>query len=131
MKPGYKDIYSRIKEEPLWYDQHGCPRYEQFHPRMLDIYCQEAALLLISCQNCEKEFKVGVYDERGEESNSYSERVANGGNLYYGDPPDIECCPAGPTMSSNSKQILEFWKKENFDWIRVSELEKTFEEKDW
>lgn len=130
MKPEYNDILSRIEENPLWYDQNGCPRYDKFHPNMCDIYCKEAVLLLISCQNCGKEFKVGIYDNRLKPI-FFSERVAKGENLHYGDPPDIGCCPAGPTMSSNTKQILEFWKQDKFNWIRVPELEKTFEEKDW
>jgi len=130
MKPSYQDILFRIKEEPLWYDQNGCPRYQTFNPRLCDIYCDQAVLLLISCQNCGKEFKVAIPNERYSE-NSFYERVSNGGNIYYGDPPDIGCCPSGPTMSSNTKQILEFWKQENFKWNRVSDLEKTFEEKDW
>lgn len=130
MKPSYDDIISRIKEEPWWFDQNGCPRYEEFHPNLCNVYCEEAALLLISCQNCDKEFRVGVYDDRLRPT-YFSKKVLKGENLYYGDPPDIGCCAAGPTMTSNTKQILEFWKKNKFLWERMPELEKTFEEKDW
>lgn len=31
--------------------------------------------------------------------------------LEYGDPPNIECCAAGPSMSSVPRRVLEYWVK--------------------
>jgi len=32
------------------------------------------------------------------------------GALEYGDPPNVDCCPAGPTMNSVPKRVLEYWR---------------------
>jgi len=55
----YEDITKRLGE-PLWYDDHGVPRYDEFHPSMLDVYADFAALSEIACQSCGRRFKVGV-----------------------------------------------------------------------
>lgn len=31
--------------------------------------------------------------------------------IYYGDPPNIGCCPSGPTMNSIPVKIVEYWSK--------------------
>ena len=59
MYPIYRDIRSRLGE-PRWHDSHGVPRYDEFHPALLDVYAEYAALSLIRCQSCGREFHVGV-----------------------------------------------------------------------
>lgn len=45
--------------EPLWYDEHGVPRYAEHSPALCsDIYADEVALLEIACQACERTFRV-------------------------------------------------------------------------
>ena len=95
----YRDILSRIQEEPTWWDSNGCPRYGEFNPELsLDIYADEVILLLISCQSCRKEFKVEMHFsifDRYDISKMPPEKLANfketleSGDclIHYGDPP--------------------------------------------
>lgn len=132
MNHDYQDIRSRILEQPKWYDEHAVPRYCEFEPnRAANIYAAEVALALIQCQRCEKQFRVcfswALGDDviRGEQS--VSSDVTNR-SLHYGDPPNVHCCPAGPTMNSEMIRVLEFWRRAAFGkFARVPELEVEFE----
>lgn len=33
------------------------------------------------------------------------------GTIHYGDPPNVGCCPAGPTMNCWDLRVLEFWER--------------------
>ena len=46
--------------------------------------------------------------------------------IHYGDPPDMHCCPAGPTMNSVPIRVLEFWLygDKAMKWTRVPDLER-------
>lgn len=134
MNQSYKDIISRIPEEPKWWDHNGTPRYDEFHPDLSpDIYTDECVLILIRCQNCHHKFEVemsrspyALYSpEVGR--NSFATNIPH---IYYGDPPNIGCCPSGPTMSSDSLRILQYWKREKFDWVRKPEFEVELESED-
>lgn len=66
-----------------------------------------------------------------------------GGVIHYGDPPNVECCPAGATMNCWDLRVVEFWASgfalrkirqpentestmapgEFLEWARVAELE--------
>lgn len=119
----YEDILSRIAEPPTWFDERAVPRFGEFSPRACaDIYAKEVALVLIECQNCGHEFKVCVSWAYLDDPSPLSERAA-AGQVWYGDPPNIQCCPGGPTMTSVSRRILEFWQSESWDWKRVPSLE--------
>ena len=122
MKISYKDITEKLGE-PFWFTEHGYPRYCEFHPQECGIYHKEAALLLIRCQNCHKEFKVS---ETSNAENVLAEEIKQR-RLFYGDPPDVGCCPAGPTMTSEEICVLEYWRKEfifnKMIWRRIDELE--------
>lgn len=120
MKQNYEDIRSRITEPPRWYDEAGVPRYVDFSPgRVNNIYAEEVALIEIACQNCDQRFIVAISQD------SYSlimrpQKLSQGEEITYGDPPNIGCCPTGPTMSSNTIKTLEIWRRgEGFDWGRV------------
>lgn len=133
----YNDIISRIKEKPEWYDQNGTPRYDKFsYDDMPNIYSTEALLVKIKCQDCGMEFMVGMcfcemdklYNPR---ASSYEEDIKGylkGKKMWrhwfpvhYGDPPSHGC--AGDTMNCIDVQIVEFWKRERFDWVRKPEYE--------
>ena len=53
-------------------------------------------------------------------------RSVEDGSLHYGDPPNIGCCPSGPTMNCEDLKVLEFWVRsaDSFDWERKTELER-------
>lgn len=129
----YIDIRSRIPEPPLWFDENAVPRYDAFRPRdVADIYAKEVALVLIACQNCKQEFKVAfsynAMDEvraiaGGHKRISLADSIRRGW-IHYGDPPNVECCGAGPTMNSDPICVLEYWHKDNaFEWQRDQNLE--------
>lgn len=124
MKNEYSDITSRILEPPTWWDCNGVPRYGDFHPgKSPSIYAKEIVLLRIMCQGCGCGFDVEV---NWSEIDFYHHRPALSGRLrgiYYGDPPNVGCCPAGPTMSSISVRTLQFWRREGGRWERWPEGE--------
>ena len=132
MLQSYDDITLKLGT-PLWWDEVGCPRYEQFEPQMCNnIYADEAVLLLIACQNCRHEMQVAM-------SLSMFERIQHGvkemlpelherimrGGLHYGDPPCSECA-SGPTMNCDDLKILEYWYRNQgtrHEWTRNSKFE--------
>jgi len=109
----YADIRSRIEDKPRWFDEHGVPRYSKFEPsQCADIYASEVVLLNIICQSCQRPFQVcmswslsrrALYGER-----SLADRAKDGA-IHYGDPPNVGCCMAGPTMNSVPLYVAEFW----------------------
>jgi hypothetical protein len=59
MHEAYRDIRSRVVDPPIWFDEHAVPRFVKFHPRYCsNIYADEAALVLVTCQCCGKEYRV-------------------------------------------------------------------------
>ena len=110
MKCSYRDILSRIPEKPLWFDEYGVPRYEAFNPkRVANIYANEVALLSIECQVCYNWFDVAVSCDLFHSIHNETKPLSQlAPALFYGDPPNIGCCPSGPSMTSITKKILEF-----------------------
>lgn len=133
----YGDIIQRIDIDPLWWDDNAVPRFCPFSPREIaDIYADECALLLIACQSCGTRFRAAISSSplarlvtpTGRlyaEPPSLGDHIENG-NIGYGDPPNAQCCMAGPTMTSDTLQVLEFWRKPHvppYDWVRLREYE--------
>lgn len=132
MNHHYKDIRSHIPEEPTWFDEYAVPRYCPFSPdEIADIYADECLLMEIRCQGCERAFLVAVslkkFDRFNPATMSYGPSLADrvkAREVDYGDPPNVECCPAGPTMTSMSIRVVEFWTQDDrCEWARVPELE--------
>ncbi len=133
MRTNYFDIISRIGAAPLWFDEHAVPRFEPFEPRLLaNIYAEEAVLLEIACQGCDQIFHVAitisVHDrylasEDGHQAHELAEMI-RASAIEFGDPPNVDCCPAGPTMNSVPHRVIEYWKRKTpFEWVRDSTLE--------
>lgn len=125
MNACYDDIMSKIPEEPTWFDENAVPRYCSFHPSCVaDIYAHNCALVKIACQNCEHQFLVSM-------SWSFPWHIKRDGppdrllaGIGYGDPPNVCCCAAGPTMTSDVLEVLEFWHKTDaFEWRRENQFE--------
>jgi hypothetical protein len=118
----YDDIRSKIAMEPTWYDEHSVPRYCDFAPeRTANIYTDEAALVLIACQSCTQHFRVAM-TYRPERPSSIAEAIKLK-VLEYGDPPNTGCCESGASMTSQAMMVLEYWKRDNFEWKRDSSFE--------
>jgi hypothetical protein len=124
MKRFYKDIIKRIAEGPMWFDEHGVPRYGEFRPETIaNIYAQACALVLIRCQSCGTSFPVAMSWDRTEVLRTPT-NVEQVRTIHYGDPPNIECCPSGPTMNCLDLRVLQWWRKDpGHAWLRVPEFE--------
>lgn len=129
MNHHYNDIRGLTTDEPQWWDENAVPRYCPFTPdATADIYAIEAVLLLIACQDCGHEFRVcmttGSIDVfLGRRSCSLADDITSD-EIHYGDPPNAGCCPAGPTMNSIPRRVLEFWERPRIDWVRRPDLER-------
>lgn len=119
MHTTYADILDRINEPPKWFDECAVPRYCDFAPREVAyIHAQEAVLVLIHCQNCKAEFRVAFSEINTNDQLWNAEKkvkliadLIKDRKLSYGDPPNINCCDAGPSMNSNPLRVLEYWYK--------------------
>lgn len=108
----YEDILKRIDEAPIWFDEFGVPRYDAFSPQRLgNIYAMEAALAEISCQGCGRLFRVALTDVFPRKGFALSDEIRLR-RVHYGDPPNVDCCAAGPTMNSVMREILEYWYRD-------------------
>ena len=122
----YADIIDKLGT-PLWWDENAVPRYCEFSPDVCaNIYAIEVALVEIRCQDCAMRFKVAMSWCVMDQINDYptlAQEIADC-TIHYGDPPNVRCCPAGPTMNSIPLRVLEYWKQEPFgDWHRFTEHE--------
>lgn len=128
MNHHYEDIRSRIPEPPKWFDESAVPRWSAFGPReTANIYADEVCFVHIECQNCGHPFLVCFSWCKSDEyldpkKAPLSKRVKD---LHYGDPPNIGCCPSGPTMNSVPRRVVQFWSRvdPSLEWHRVPELE--------
>ncbi len=147
MHHDYSDITNLIDISPLWYDENGVPRYCAFHPSHLaNIYASEAALGLIECQACRTKFRVAfselnqkdrLWDPSRQVRIAFLSDLILDQTLRYGDPPNTRCCDAGPSMSSVTVSVIEYWIKPYIrlergkhikdlsllNWIRKGEFE--------
>jgi hypothetical protein len=147
MHQHYGEIIERLGE-PRWWGEQGVPRYCPFSPGEADsIYADQVALVRIECQSCGHPFDVcyssshsdSLLEER-EDLAAYiratvlEESLFKTGplrgmrrELHYGDPPNICCCAAGPTMTAIPVRVLEFWRRDRSssreDWTRDPALE--------
>ncbi len=143
MKAAYLDIRNKIKEEPIWYDENGVPRYEKFSPDLSpNIYANEVILLEIACQYCHQKFLVEMNFCKmdlilNKNRKTFQERISyfieNKKNqqlyvpIHYGDPPRHDCNGGGETMNCDDLRIKEFWMKKKFEWQRIKKYEIEFE----
>lgn len=134
MLESYDDIRSRIKEPPKWFDCHGVPRYDKFHPSLSpNVYADEVLLYEIECQSCGRLYLVEENWLRIQSCrvDSLSARV-KAKRIHYGDPPCFECGP-GSTMNCIDRKTVQFWKKcqSGLVWRRVKSLEGIDITPDW
>ena len=71
MHQHYKDILDRIAEPPVWFDEHGVPRFGDFSPRNLsNIYASSSPItratqsLLERCSNASSPTRTSVIGTR-------------------------------------------------------------------
>ena len=145
MHPDYQDITSKLGD-PIWYynQKAAIPRYLPFHPEWCGVYDEVAALTVIRCQCCHREFFASVsYSQmdrcqRNAEGKFQFEDIIlptaddPGWFDVWGDPPrhgkmGLGSCAAGDTMTSEMVRIAEFWVREQVngfpEWKRKPEYE--------
>lgn len=122
----YDDILSRIPEEPIWFDEHAVPRYCEFDPkRVANAYADEVALVEVTCQSCGRLFHVafaacaGVTVSREEWPSGPIATAIREKTLHYGDPPNVWCCHAGPSMNSEPRKVVQYWRQGNPAYVRT------------
>lgn len=124
MNRSYDDITSRIDAKPSFYQEGGVPRWGPFSPMTFtDVYAVEAVLAEIACQCCDMRFHVLM--ERRQHGTPMRDQIAKGG-LHYGDPPNVGCCAAGPTMTSETMRVIEYWSRSDWEWTRDAQFENAF-----
>lgn len=156
MRAGYEDIVAlgdKLDLRPLWWDEHGVPRYAAHRPDLAaNIYASEVALLRIACQRCGTQqlvqmtwgsmdaVRVKIYAEWAALSRgapkpdvgtaSLAESIRTG-MIHYGDPPHHdddrgEFCHAGCTMNCEDLAVVEYWRRDEASahaWQRHADLE--------
>ncbi|WP_316185410.1 MULTISPECIES: hypothetical protein [unclassified Bradyrhizobium] len=143
MHASYDDITSRIAIAPIWFDEHAVPRYCAFEPRRsASIYIGEIALAEITCQECQRKFRVALSPVNFCDG-TIAEAIRRR-KLHYGDPPrhdgnpnDPHACAAGASMNSEPRRVIEYWYRYDrrfvegnritntayFEWVRDPSLE--------
>ena len=133
MNHDYADIRDLINKDPVWFDENAVPRYCEFGPKhVANIYADECVLLRIECQACGHEFDVAmsrsasaqevVRSFGGHASSALSMQIVRK-TIHYGDPPNIGCCPSGPTMNCEDVEVLQYWHRVNHEWTRERSCE--------
>lgn len=131
MYPTYRDIRTKLGA-PLWTDQYGVPRYDEFSPELAsEIYDDWVALLEVKCQSCEKVFtcstcvaKFQMVIKRKDivtEEDIISQLIGWGDapwHTFEGDEASMDGQCAGTTMTT-SVIGAKVWRKDRFDWIEV------------
>ena len=97
-----------------------------FAPHHLNnIYAKEAALAEISCQGCGRVFYVALTGAFAAQGRSLGDEIRLG-RVHYGDPPNVDCCAAGPCMNSEMLRIVEYWsrlQRLSLGWLRDNSYE--------
>jgi hypothetical protein len=145
----YEDIISRIAEPPRWYDDQGVPRYCDFAPyEIANIYADECVLLEIMCSGCDRIIIAALDDRGANEAISVPHRdnprrkiadLIRSHELFFGDPPNVDCCRGGPSTTAKTLRVIEYWARYqdtytepgssvrfvrgSFDWQRDQSLE--------
>lgn len=140
MRVSYRDIINRAGP-PDWWGPGGVPRYGDFDPSEIDIYARQAVLYEIACQSCRRRFQVAeswsLHDQMRANlireglggtpvtvDHSIRGSLEAGQGLNYGDPPNVDCCPAGATMSSLFVRVLEYHERASTGlWERRPDIE--------
>lgn len=123
MNRSYEDLMALTSVKPSFFQKDGVPRWGAFQPgTSTDVYAVEAVIMEISCQSCDGRFHVLMERRSHGEPTTLAQRIADG-SIHYGDPPNVGCCPGGPSMNSEPVRILEYWSRERMDWTRNSSLE--------
>lgn len=122
----YHDILSLSNQSPEWW-LNGVPRFIPFEPHNIDIYADQAALILVKSQSDGRTYKVGVFTRSyNSKDKSLSQQIECYNSITFlnqlpNDGKDI----AGPTMTPLQIKVIEFWKRKDdvINWERQEQYE--------
>jgi hypothetical protein len=126
MNRSYDDILGLTERKPSFFQTGGVPRWGAFEPGVsTDIYARDCAIAEIACQSCDMRFHV-LMESTSRDKHTVAEDI-RGGVLAYRDPPNVGCCASGPSMTSETIRVIEYWERqETFQWRRDPSLEISF-----
>lgn len=131
-----------VMGEPIWWTEDGVPRYIPFAPEEAgNLYAYEVALIEIACQACDHRFHVCISSTRMDKALkdrvTVRDRIAGldtprrpgmllpSRSVYCDDPPNINCCAPGPTMTATPVMVEQVWLRSHDEgWVRAPELER-------
>lgn len=116
MKARYDDITAKAGE-PLWWDEHGTPRYAPFEPALCaDPNAQQAAHLKVACVICRRDCSVAVSSSNLDLD--IQTDLAARGEMVYGLLPHFEHC--GRANRGDLLGVHSIWRKTSpIYWKRV------------
>ena len=114
MKARYDDILQF--GTPLWYDEHGVPRYVPFAPEHCgDPNAQQAALLQVACTICRRQCDVAVSSPTLDLD--IQTDLAARGMALYGLLPNFDHCGR---PNQGDWRVHSIWRKTSpINWRRV------------
>ena len=126
MNRRYDDLLSMSDRKPSFFQAGGVPRWSDFRAgESTDKYAHDCAIVEIACQLCDMRFHV-LMESTSRDRKTIAEAI-RGNALYYRDPPNVGCCDAGPSMTSLTIAVVEYWRREEtFLWRRDPSLEVAF-----
>lgn len=126
MKRAYDDILSLTDRKPSFFQKDGVPRWADFRPgESTGTSTCDCAIVEIACQLCDARFHV-LMESTSIDRMTIAEAI-RGNTLRYLDPPNVGCCRSGPSMTSTTIRVIEYWERQHaFQWRRDASLEMAF-----
>ena len=130
MRRYYGDILAAAGFDPIWFDEHGVPRFREFTPDAIaEVYASECAELRISCRGCGRDFVVAMSTPPQPEWFPLASAIASRA-IHYGEPPNMRCCAEGPALGAITRRVLSYHTRDlsqrtdepGRGWARRSEL---------
>lgn len=126
MKRAYDDLLSLTGRKPSFFQAEGVPRWADFQPGdSTSPYAVDCAIVEIACQLCDMRFHV-LMESTSRDRTTVEEQIRTS-TLAYRDPPNVGCCPGGPSTTSETVRVIEYWRRQRtFTWERDGTLETAF-----
>lgn len=122
----YEDLLGLTDQKPSFFQQGGVPRWTPFQAGdSTSPYTVDCAIVEIACQMCDTRFHV-LMESGSRDRETILQRI-QAKNLQYLDPPNVGCCRGGPSTTSETVRVIEYWaRQETFQWKRDPQAEVAF-----
>jgi hypothetical protein len=118
MKARYDDIVAAAPHPPLWWDEHGVPRYKVFDPTLCgDPDARQAMLLQVACVHCRKFCFLAVSSPHLD-LDIMSDLSARGAGGLYGLLPHFDHC--GRPNQGELIAVRSCWRRSSMvHWRKI------------